>query len=410
MTLLLVSSDSKGGAAKAALRLHRGINEYEVNSKLLVQEISKGDHTIVGPQGNFEKIMALIRPTLESFIIPVFAGGTNGVFSIGLLPFSTSSKSIARLKPDIVHLHWVCSGFLFVNDLRQFKVPIVWTLHDMWPFTGGCHNSAGCESYVYQCCQCPMLKRSGNWDLSRYIFYRKSKAWEGLNITIVTPSRWLADCAERSKLFKDRCVRIIPNGIDLDIYKPTDTQTSRRIWSLPHDKKLMLFGAINPTADRVKGFDLLLESIRNLKDKSKFELVVFGASKPSFSLDIGLPVRYLGRLHDDISLSLLYSAVDVTVVPSREESLSYTAIESLASCTPVVAFATSGLPDVIDHRENGYLAKPFDCTDLAAGIEWVVDEKTDYQRLSRLAREKAVARFDIRKVAKQYIELYESLI
>ena len=282
----------------------------------------------------------------------------------------------------------------------------------MWAFTGGCHYNEGCERYVEACSNCPQLNRSGKNDLSRSVLRRKKKAWGKLDITIVTPSNWLAECAKKSSLFKGWRIEVIHNGLNLNLFKPINKSTAREIWDLPPNKKLILFGAMSATSDHKKGFDLLYEGLKQLavKYSDKAELIVFGSSKPENPPDFGLPVHYLGRLHDDVSLSLLYAAADVMVTPSRQDNLPNTVVESLACGTPVVAFDIGGMPDMIEHQINGYLSKLFDVSDLTVGINWVLSDENRHKELCLKARGKAVACFDIKKIAKQYAELYEDVI
>lgn len=196
------------------------------------------------------------------------------------------------------------------------------------------------------------------------------------------------------------------------MFKPINKTTAREIWDLPINKKLILFGAMSAISDHKKGFDLLYEGLKELASQwsDKAELIVFGASEPENPPDFGLPAHYLGRLHDDVSLSLLYAAADVMVVPSRQDNLPNTVVESLACGTPVVAFDIGGMPDMIDHQINGYLAKSFDVSDLAAGINWVLSDENRYKELCIKAREKAVACFDIETIARRYAELYKGVL
>lgn len=227
-------------------------------------------------------------------------------------------------------------------------------------------------------------------------------------MTIVGLSKWLAECARKSTLFRDKKVINLPNPIDTTIFKPFDKEKARELWSLPLDKKLVLFGAMGATSDPRKGFVQLSEALNKLVDKN-IELVVFGSSKPKNSQNFGFKTHYLGHLHDDVSLVTLYSAADVMVVPSLQEAFGQTASESMACGTPVVAFGATGLLDIVDHKLNGYLAKPFDTTDLAFGIEWVLNAP-NYNELCKNAREKVIREFDSVVVAKKYIKLYEEIL
>jgi glycosyltransferase involved in cell wall biosynthesis len=226
--------------------------------------------------------------------------------------------------------------------------------------------------------------------LSRLILKRKKVVWNKLNITIVTPSKWLAECAKESSLFKGIRIEVIHNGLDLNLFKPVVKLVACKIWDLPINKKPILFGAMNATGNYRKGFNLLYESLKQLitKWQGKAKLVVFGASEPENPPDFGFPVYYLGRLHDDVSLALLYSAADVMVEPSRQDNLSNTVVESLACGTPAVVFDIGGIPDMIEHQINGYLAQPFNTSDLTAGINWILTDETRHKELCVKAREK----------------------
>jgi glycosyltransferase involved in cell wall biosynthesis len=409
-SLLINTSDITGGAAIAAYRIHKGLQEIGISSKMLVQTKLSDDRTVIAPCTKVEKGLALLRPTLDSVFKKLFSGGSKTIFSPAWLPFSNILSQINSISPDIVHLHWICDGMLRIEELKRINKPIIWTLHDMWSFTGGCHYNDGCERFQQACGNCPQLNRSGKNDLSRSVLRRKKKAWSKLNITIVTPSTWLAECAKESSLFSGHRIEVIHNGFNLDLFKPINKTTAREIWDLPNNKKLILFGAMSAASDHRKGFDLLYEGIEQLSAKwsDRGELMVFGSSEPENPPDFGLPVHYLGYLYDDVSLALLYSAADVMVTPSRQDNLPNIVAESLACGTPAVAFDIGGMPDMIDHKVNGYLAKPFDVSGLAAGIDWVLSDDKRHKDLCLKARKKAVACFDIETIAKQYAELYES--
>jgi glycosyltransferase involved in cell wall biosynthesis len=282
----------------------------------------------------------------------------------------------------------------------------------MWAFSGGCHYDGECERYIEKCGSCPMLGSSKVNDLSRRIWKRKKRAWKDIDLTIVSPSTWLADCAKKSSLLKDRRVEVIHNGIDLNIFKPLQKEQARNILGISQDKKIILFGAMSATSDRRKGFKHLEKALSKLEtmDHSQYMLVVVGASEPQNPLQFGFECLYAGRMYDDVTLSLLYSAADVFVAPSVQENLANTVVESLACGTPVVAFDIGGMPDLIEHKNNGYLAKPFEPEDLARGIEWILEDEERKNRISQKAREKAVECFEIKKVAKQYLKLYKEVL
>lgn len=404
-------SDISGGAARAAYRIHRGLRGINVNSKMIVQTRFGDDKTVIDAGSRLSKFMGRVRPFSEFALLKLLSGGATSLFSCSFLPFSAIPALIKKNETDIVHLHWVCNGTLRIEDIGKINRPVVWTVHDMWAFTGGCHYSGECDRYLHGCGRCPQLMRSGPNDLSRSVLRRKERGWSGLDLTIVAPSSWIAGCARRSKLFADRRVEVIPNGVDITVYKPLDRKFARDAWNLPNNRKLVLFGALHATSDMRKGFDLLSEAIRLMADQwhDGIELVVFGASEPECPQDFGIPVNFIGHLSDDISLAMLYSAVDVMVVPSRQDNLPNTVVESLACGTPVVAFDIGGMPDLIEHKVTGYLARPFDVADLAEGVGWML---TDDHRLGVLgvnARAKALKCFDMKEVAARYAGLYQDV-
>jgi glycosyltransferase involved in cell wall biosynthesis len=220
-------------------------------------------------------------------------------------------------------------------------------------------------------------------------------------------SQWLADCAANSTLFKNTRVVNLPNPIDGETFSPMDKHTARTLLHLPQDKKLVLFGAMSATADPRKGFKELSQALTYLP--AEYELVVFGSSQPKTAQGFKQRTHYLGQMHDNITLRLLYSAADVMIVPSLQENLSNAIMESLACGTPVVAFAIGGNSDMIDHHHNGYLAKPYEPQDLAAGIRWVL-ETADAAQLSNNARQTVLSRFDSDLMANRYIGLYQKIL
>jgi glycosyltransferase involved in cell wall biosynthesis len=409
--LLLNTNDISGGAAIAAYRLLKGLQQNSVQAQMLVQSKKSDDYSVIGPQTKWQKVFEKLRPALDSIPVRFYKQRKKIIFSPAILP-DNISKKVKYINPDIVHLHWIASGFIRIETLAKINKPIVWTLHDSWAFTGGCHIPFDCKKYIKSCNYCPTLNSKKKNDLSNKIWKRKEISWKNLDLTIITPSSWLGECAKKSSLFHKTRVEVIPNGIDLNRFKPIDKNIARDILCLPKDKKLILFGAMSAINDQNKGFHLLKEALKKVssKENKNIELVIFGASKPRDEEDLGFETHYLGHLNDEISLSVVYSAADVMIIPSIQEAFGQTASESLACGTPVVAFGNTGLLDIIDHQKNGYLAKPFDTGDLAYGIKWVLEEDKRWKQLSQNAREKVVNQFDIVKVARRYEDLYKDIL
>lgn len=410
MKILIVNtSDIEGGAARAAYRLHKSLLALHVESQMLVQSKSSDDFTVISEDGKVAKYFNKLRPILDSLHVRIYKERTQTPFSPSEIGFSHIVNMINTINPDIVHLHWICAGMMKIEDIARIHAPIVWSLHDNWAFTGGCHIMWECEKYKIECGACPRLGSEKENDLSKKVFNRKKNVFsKKKNITIVGLSRWLYACSKNSTLLKDKKHINLPNPIDTSIFKPFNKDKSRELWNLPKDKKLLLFGSIKATSDVNKGFKELSEALYKLTCKD-IEFVVFGSSEPKVSQDFGFKTHYLGNLYDDVSLVTLYSAVDVMVVPSLQENLSNAIMESLACAIPVVGFDIGGNGDMIEHKFNGYLAKPYDIADLKDGIEWALHVK-NYDELCQNAREKVLREFDSVVVAKKYISLYKEIL
>jgi len=214
---------------------------------------------------------------------------------------------------------------------------------------------------------------------------------------------------KESPLLGDRHVEVIPNGLDTSVFCPTEKSVSRKRFGLPNDKKLILFGGIRSVQNRLKGFDLLVQALHYLVD-GDYELVVFGSEKPNMTNPIPVPTRFMGHIDSEEILADLYTAMDVVVVPSRQEVFGQTAIEALSCAVPVVAFRTGGLIDIVVHKKNGYLAEPFKPEDLATGIEWVLKDAGRYRDLSAEARKTVMEKFDIRLLSQKMITFYSNLL
>jgi len=412
MKVLIVNThDISGGAARAAYRLHQALLDSGVESQMLVQSKRSDDDMVLGPlnKTKTQKAIGIIRPTLDALPLKLYKNKTSTLFSPAWFPMGGVVDAIEAIDPDIVHLHWVCGGMISIEELGRIKKPIVWSLHDMWAFTGGCHYDEECGRYRTGCCSCPVLGSKKVKDLSQYIFARKQRSFAKLdNLTVVGLSRWLADCASQSVLFANKKVVNLPNPIDSTKFMPVDKVQARIALNLPSDKKLVLFGAMSATSDPRKGYMELVKALGKLPKNDNMELLVFGSSGSDSGQDCGFATHFFGHI-DEESLHLLYCAADVMVVPSLQENLSNAIMESLACGTPVVGFDIGGNRDLIDHKRNGYLAEPFSPMDLAEGISWILTSP-NYEALSKNAREKVLRCFDSKVVAKQYIELYKSVL
>lgn len=407
--LHLCKKDISGGAARAAYRLHHGLTQQGITSQMLVQEKDSSDWAVTGPDSGWQRSVVRLRWYLDQFPLQRYPNRAETLFSPGWLPKNSAiHNKIQEIAPDVINLHWIDAGMMSARDIARIKQPIVWTLHDMWAFTGGCHYDQDCGAYEKQCGHCKVLASNKEVDLSRWVWRDKQKQWQNIQFTVVTPSRWLADCARKSSLFEHRSIEVIPYGLDTSLYRPFEKSFARQVFGLPLDKKLILFGALSATASLRKGFSELSFALP-LVSGENIALAVFGSSSPQNAPNFGFETYYLGHLHDDYSLALLYSAADVFVLPSKEDNLPNMILEAMACGVPCVAFDIGGMPDMIDHQLNGYLVKPYDARDLAQGISWTLEDEDRRKILSQNARQKAEQEFGAELQAKRYLLIYEEI-
>lgn len=409
----LSTYDEIGGAARAASRLHRGLLDSGVDSWMAVQR-KFGDRKRVVECGNgkISKASALLRPYVDAFPL-FFSAHKKGVpWNISWLP-NRLGKIVDELSPDIVHAHWIGMGFLSLHNLKQLESKLVLSLHDSWPFTGGCNVIGECTAFKQNCGRCPQLGSACKYDLSFLGWHRKQRLYQKKPPVFVAPSRWMAEQARSSSLLADSRIEIIPNGLDTSVFRPVNKQTARVLLNLPIDKKIVAFGAMSATTDRNKGFEKLkniLSILNNSAIKDEFELVVFGASEPLKKPDLGCRVTYLGEFFDEISMAVVYSAVDVMCVPSLQESFGQVAVEAMSCGTPVVAFGTSGLLDIVEHGVSGYLAPQYNEIDFARNIELLLSDQARLNAMSQASRRRVVENFDISIVSEKFYGLYEDVL
>jgi glycosyltransferase involved in cell wall biosynthesis len=406
--LHLSTFDTVGGAARAAYRIHQAMLKIKIDSHLIVQHKLSRDSTVTAAES---KLVAKLRSVGDAAVLN-FYPHCQQMFSPQWFP-DDLGKIVDQFAPDLIHLNWICNGFVPIEAFAKFKQPLVLTLHDMWLFTGGCHYTLGCNRYTVSCGDCPQLQSGQDADLSRLVWQRKAKAWQNLDLTIVATSQWMAKCAGESSLFRDMPIEVIPIGLDTHVFKPIDSAIARELLNLPQAKQLVLFGAIDAMGDTRKGFHLLQQALNHLLEEGwgdQFELVVFGCSKPDKPLDLGFPVHYLGKLQDALCLRIAYAAADVTIAPSIEEAFGQIASESFACGTPVVAFANTGLADIVDCHQNGYVAQYCDTADLARGIAWVLEDSERHGRLRQAARAKAEREYAMQVQAHRYQSLLHKIL
>lgn len=416
--LSVSTSDAMGGAAKAAYRIHSGVRKIGIDSTLFVKDKLTNDDSVTClrdfcPNGKlftaFDWIATKIKNKWQHFIWSNY--NTNKSTFLSDLRSTRIFGALSASRYDLLHIHWINQRFLPIGILKKIHRPIIWTLHDSWAFCGVCHVPLDCKKYENGCGSCPLLRSGSPNDISHRIAKRKNRIYKNLDLHIVCPSRWLANCAGNSYLLKNKDIRVIPNCIETDLFCPGDRNEACSQWGLDIVKHYLVFGAVNAFSDKNKGFDYLIEAIRILSDESKIrdvELLIFGDDSPLPDIGHAINVHSLGKIIDPASLANLYRLASVVVAPSMSEVFCQVAAEAMSCGTPVVGFNCTGISDVIDHKRSGYLAEPFSTADLANGIAWCLGHNSDGQ-LSHSAREKVLSQYSVSRVAQQYKQLYEEL-
>ena len=419
---ILSTFDNLGGAAIAASRLNEALNNNGLSSNMLVQD-KEGNLTNIESiaQNWFQKKLAFLRFAFDRYQFAFYEKNRDVrfIFSQAEIGVDVHNHYLIQ-QSDIIHLHWINFGFLSINSLEKlFKInkPVVWTLHDMWVFTGGCHYSRECTNYKRNCGNCvQFLKNSSENDLSHQVWERKKEIFSKANLTIVTCSEWLAQKARESSLLEDKMIVSIPNPIDSNVFRPIEKNVAKLYFKLSPYKKYILFGAVK-ISDVRKGFAYFAESLSildvrlsNLKhQKFNIEIIIFGQAQASDFEGLPFKVNILGKLSDLETIAKAYSAASVFVSPSIEDNLPNTIMESMACGTPVVGFDVGGIPEMIDHEKSGYLAKYKSSEDLAKGIYWILFE-ADYQSLVNNSRQKVLDNYSEKVIAEKYKKVYQSLL
>ena len=394
--VILNTSERTGGPAVAAGRLGKALRQAGIQVDKLIRENTWLNRF----RFYWERLIIFLCNHLNR----------KNLFAVSIANTGMDLSGHPLVKDaDIIHLHWINQGFLSLKDIEELvklNKPIVWTMHDMWPCTGICHHARDCEKFQMICESCFFLKSKGK-DLSTSVFDKKLSLYKEANITFVGCSRWLSGKAKKSYLLRDKTVLSIPNPIDTEVYHPMDQDMTRELLGLPSGKRLLLFGALNVT-DKRKGIDYLIEALRKI-EKQDVELVVFGQAKDDIRGLFPVSIHSMGYLSDESKIVALYNAVDMFITSSLEENLPNTIMESMACGTPCVGFEIGGIPEMIDHKINGYVASYKDASDLANGIRWVLEHE-DQQALSDACVKKVQENYTEEVVAKQYMALYKRLL
>ncbi len=405
--LHLVGGDLNAGAGRGAFWLHHGLRAIGIESRILTNSAyyPNNERVIYITRSRMEKVQNLMRAQLDALPVRFYGRGNEIFFSTGMSGYDFTRTAEYR-EADIIHLHWINRGFVNIKHLAKVNKPLIWTMRDMWPMTGGCHYDIECENFKQGCGKCPQLKSTSALDLSRWVWRRK-KRYLPRSTKIIGISHWLTEQAKKSALLKEYDVRTIPNNVNTHDFFPISKETARDILGIRTNKKIILAGA-QGLKWFYKGFDKLLESFVKL-EKNRYYLIFMGSLEEDCVKSLGFEYKQFGFLHDTISMRLVYSAADVFVAPSIVEAFGKTIVEAMACGTPAVCFDATGPKDIVDHLMNGYKASPFETEDLARGIQWVASSER-HSDLCNKARDKAVTAFDSSIIAGEYKKLYEEML
>lgn len=410
---IISRSDSGGGAFRAAYRLHKALISNNTSSHMQVRIKGTTDDTVIGPSNAVATAINRYRSKFGIILNQLQRTKNINLHSGNWLP-SNWSDELNQIDSDVINLHWVAGETLSIEDIGNIKKPIVWSLHDMWPFCGTEHITDYTSFPRWEKGYSIENKPDGHqgFDLDRLVWSRKKAAWK-YPMEIVTPSTWLENCVKRSKLFSEWPTTVIPNVLDTSIFKPSDRLECCRRLNLPTEKHIILFGAVGGSKDPNKGFDLLVNALWFLAqnfDNDSIQCVVFGQSEPKQKTPLPFPIIWMGNIDDDTKLAQLYSAAKLMIVPSRQENLPQTATEAQACGCPVIAFNSSGIPDAVVHGQTGYLAEAYDPYDMAEGIKWMLENESIRKDFSAAAHERAISLWSPKVVISKYISIYEKAI
>ena len=397
MKVLLVSlSNIGGGASKIVSNLNSELLNRGIDSELMIFEgVSSEKTTILNELKSF-LFMFRLKNYLVKLIFYFFTNRSKDYRSINI--FSSSLlKRINSSEADIVHLHWIGAEMISIKQISQINKKVIWTLHDAWPLNGSYHISP--RDYDNSISLLDSYKPDVSGFLERKTLNRKKKYLSEKNISFTAPSNWLLKKYNSSFYNKKKSsCRVIPNFIDLSIWKPLDKKIARKELNINTSKKLLIFGSSNANTSFNKGFYNLKKLLNELSHE-KYALIIFGNDNEENIFEDKFESYNFGRINSTSKMRIIYSAGDITVVPSLSESFSLVSLESIACDTPVLAFNSSGIPDIVKHKQNGFLSKRFNIDSLKEGVHWLTKNK-----LTNIS--KSISCFSKLKVVKQFEELY----
>lgn len=414
--LIVNTSERTGGAAVAANRLMNALNHNGVEAKMLVRDKAIDSSDVVSVR---HKRMAKWAFLWERWcIFWHLRFQRKNLFAVDTASAGTDiTRQREFREADVIHLHWINQGMLSLAVIRkivQSGKSVVWTLHDLWPASSICHYAHGCQAFRTSCHHCQLLPGGGSVsDLSAKVWKRKAEMLNKNHVWFVACSRWLETQAKQSGLLRQQSVTSIPNPIDTTHYRPTDKAEARRAFGLPEEGRIILFVSQRVTDTR-KGVGYLIEAVERLVAEhpemtADTSIALLGGHSEELQSQLALPVHPLGYISDEKTIIAAYNAADVFVIPSLEDNLPNTIMEAMACGVPCVGFRVGGIPEMIDHQKNGYVAAYRDAADLARGIAWTLDAER-HDGLACRAVEKVMHSYSEQSVAMRYIEVYNEAL
>ena len=394
MKILLLSHNNYSGAGKVTARINKALKQKKIIS----------DHIYL--VGKKLSLFEIFKKTLNRIICRFEERRTFSTKSPSIFP-SCLSKKINKSKYEIINLTWI-NDFLSIEDIGKITKPIVWTLCDMWPFVGVNHYDNFSKNSMWQK-QNFFKRRIGKFNLDRWLISRKINSWKNIKMHLVVPTKWMYECVKKSKIMHQYSVTLIPWPVNKDTFKNLNKIKQKKDLKLSLKKRYILFSCMNGLDDRRKGGDLLLEAIK--RTKNKYEVIVLGGENKGIEkISSKVSLNWMGKIQNDKVLCKIYNSVELVAIPSRVDNLPQVGLEAQACGTPLVVFAANGLNDLVDHKQNGYLAKPFNSKYFAEGIDWTLNSQKKKNRLKYFSLKKFKKNWDSRIVANKYKNLYDKIL